>query len=1155
MHMNLNRQSGTWRSEIRHYEIGELLGKGAFSYVNKATHKPDRKSVAIKIIDKNQMRAQGLLSRIISEVEIHSQLRHPHIAELYHCFEDEESVYLVVEYCERGEMTHLMRRHGRLSEPKTRAYMQQLVKGLMYLHSHRIVHRDLKIPNLLLTKDGTIKICDFGLAVQLSSQDEQRNTICGTPNYISPEIVSHQPHGRQCDLWSLGCLLFTFLTGRPPFESTRVEKTLSRVVRLDFEFPEYLSHSAKDLIMRLLQKHPDERLDLTAVMAHDFLSPDPVQQPSSTKRPPSRAGSEVSRTNSVGSGAVRTNGSSGSGRSSRGPGIHPKPTRAGTSLYASPPKPRVVTLGNTTMLKLMSPGRKTSDFRSSLKPFNTVRIPPISHETKYGVVSIESSGEVCLESKDSKVSFYTFQCMRDVRVTDYADPRSTTPSSTFMCRLRQLPSDYQKKYNFCKRFVDLVRSKTPKIIVYSSHSKCTFYRPSKSSMIEFVFHNNDKVKLDYEEYVISVQSPASTRRCYRIGSVNQSFNHGNHASSATSTQSGQLNHANSSQIISVVSGSLRASQSYVHSRAPLMRCELHHCTVVGADNAHGIPKPAPPPTSRNSSSNNNISGNSTSANPTATNSTSGNPTSSNNSSSHTINSSGKSSNRSYSLSSANSSRTSLRSRRSSNLRRSNCSMECDLTIVQKMRHFCQMITECMMTSTEGLPNEDFPLVFDFVVSQHSSVSSGSSFGLVPRSEAMELSSDSGVSSSFMSSAMSPSDGSLFSNSSRTTCSNTSTSSTATQTEDSGLVTLSDSSHSHSPHYKISPHAHSHAHLRVSHSNSGASYAHGLSGIGTAMLNGSRALATARMGSPRTPDHIPAGGVAQSCRKYHTRHRAPIRNMRCRRTLSATFLSATGQDSGYSKAGPRAMSVNSSVSSSTADQNGGTQPFNCVLPPMSAKRLPCDPDITFHSSPAESPAKAARAAQSLSVDSGDVVPGSNWGYSQGLSCAGLSSPSEILTTTAPSLRSNSSMTSMSSIYRKRPGSCQQRHYKSSHPRAPPGCKLNPIPENSNTSMSNTSMVSVTPSTASSAPSERSYNSVHIAGVGWAFRSAGGNISVHFEDGEQVVLPSGTNTMVHIDKRGQPIRFNPASGITNNLKEKLVHVEVFIDRLLDVRVNPI
>jgi serine/threonine protein kinase len=159
-----------------------------------------------------------------------------------------------------------------LDEEETRHYLKQVVDGMIYLHSYGILHRDLTLSNLLLTKEMNVKIADFGLATQLNIPDEKHFTMCGTPNFISPEIASRNAHGLEADVWSLGCMMYTFLTGRPPFDTDGIRNTLNKVVHAEYEMPAYISLEAQDLISCLLKKNPLDRIPLNKVLEHPFMT-------------------------------------------------------------------------------------------------------------------------------------------------------------------------------------------------------------------------------------------------------------------------------------------------------------------------------------------------------------------------------------------------------------------------------------------------------------------------------------------------------------------------------------------------------------------------------------------------------------------------------------------------------------------------------------------------------------------------------------------------------------------------------------------------------------------------------------------------------------------------------------------------------------------
>nr|XP_020011771.1 serine/threonine-protein kinase PLK4 isoform X2 [Castor canadensis] len=227
--------------KIEDFKVGNLLGKGSFAGVYRAESIHTGLEVAIKM--------------------------------LYNYFEDNNYVYLVLEMCHNGEMNrYLKNRMKPFSESEARQFMHQIITGMLYLHSHGILHRDLTLSNLLLTRNMNIKIADFGLATQLKMPHEKHYTLCGTPNYISPEIATRSAHGLESDVWSLGCMFYTLLIGRPPFDTDTVKNTLNKVVLADYEMPTFLSREAKDLIHQLLRRNPADRLNLSSVLDHPFMS-------------------------------------------------------------------------------------------------------------------------------------------------------------------------------------------------------------------------------------------------------------------------------------------------------------------------------------------------------------------------------------------------------------------------------------------------------------------------------------------------------------------------------------------------------------------------------------------------------------------------------------------------------------------------------------------------------------------------------------------------------------------------------------------------------------------------------------------------------------------------------------------------------------------
>lgn len=212
---------------------------------------------------------------VVREVTIHAMLKHSAILELLTYFADDKYMYLVLELAENGSLKQLIDRRFRLKEDEAADIISQVVNGLLFLHTNKILHRDISLGNLLLTSENRIKIADFGLATKLNTSNDKHMTMCGTPNYISPEVVSRD-YGLPTDVWGLGVVLYHLLVGRAPFEANTSEReaiksTFTNIVKKDHELPTYLSWEAKDLIDRLLCKNQNQRIKLDEVMGHSFI--------------------------------------------------------------------------------------------------------------------------------------------------------------------------------------------------------------------------------------------------------------------------------------------------------------------------------------------------------------------------------------------------------------------------------------------------------------------------------------------------------------------------------------------------------------------------------------------------------------------------------------------------------------------------------------------------------------------------------------------------------------------------------------------------------------------------------------------------------------------------------------------------------------------
>jgi aurora kinase len=263
------RQGKQWC--LNDFEIGKPLGRGKFGSVYLAREKASKYIVAIKVLHKSQLLKAGVEHQLRREIEIQSHLRNRNILRMYGYFYDAKRIYLILEYSPGGELYKRLTQKGRFSEKTSARYICDLALALDYCHEKHVIHRDIKPENLLLGAHSEIKIADFGWSVHAPTS--RRNTLCGTLDYLPPEMVEGREHDEKVDIWSLGVLLYEFLYGTPPFEAEGHSATYRRISRVDLRFPQrpVVSLDAQDLIRRLLVKEPEKRIALKDVPKHPFV--------------------------------------------------------------------------------------------------------------------------------------------------------------------------------------------------------------------------------------------------------------------------------------------------------------------------------------------------------------------------------------------------------------------------------------------------------------------------------------------------------------------------------------------------------------------------------------------------------------------------------------------------------------------------------------------------------------------------------------------------------------------------------------------------------------------------------------------------------------------------------------------------------------------
>ena len=255
------------------YERGKFLGKGGFAKCYELKRIDNGRIFAAKIFDKQGLSNGRSKKKLINEIKIHKKLNNTNIVGFEKFFEDKDNVYILLELCSNQTLKELVKRRKRLSELEVQCYTLQIIRALRYLHNHRIIHRDLKLGNLFLTNKLELKLGDFGLAAKLEYDGQRRKTVCGTPNYVAPEILEKKNgHSYEVDIWSLGVVIYTMLFGIPPFDANDEKVIYKKIKTNSYKFPENIKveNSAKKLISSLLNLDPSKRPSLDAIMEHDF---------------------------------------------------------------------------------------------------------------------------------------------------------------------------------------------------------------------------------------------------------------------------------------------------------------------------------------------------------------------------------------------------------------------------------------------------------------------------------------------------------------------------------------------------------------------------------------------------------------------------------------------------------------------------------------------------------------------------------------------------------------------------------------------------------------------------------------------------------------------------------------------------------------------
>lgn len=272
-----NKQQLSGKIRIEHFALLSMIGKGSYADVILARKKDTGTIYALKMLKKSKIEQRNQKTHVGIERSILIEIQHPFIIRMIYTFQSEKMLYFALEYCPGGELFNLLQKKRKFSEDCARFYIVQILLALEHLHQFDIAYRDLKPENVLIDKDGYIRITDFGLSKKGIKGNRETNSVCGTPEYLAPEVLFQLGHGKAVDWWTLGAILFEMLTGLPPFYTPNREELFKKIKFYTLRYPDFLSENAKNLLDGLFQKDPEKRLgggarDAEEIKAHPWFA-------------------------------------------------------------------------------------------------------------------------------------------------------------------------------------------------------------------------------------------------------------------------------------------------------------------------------------------------------------------------------------------------------------------------------------------------------------------------------------------------------------------------------------------------------------------------------------------------------------------------------------------------------------------------------------------------------------------------------------------------------------------------------------------------------------------------------------------------------------------------------------------------------------------
>ncbi|CAD8132805.1 unnamed protein product [Paramecium octaurelia] len=245
---------------IDHFTLLKVIGKGSYAKVILVKKNDNKEIYAMKILKKKNIEKRKQEDHVLGERNILVEVKHPFIIKMFYAFKNDVKLYFVLEYCSGGELFNLLQKRKVFTEDQARFYAAQIVLALEHLHNHDIIYRDLKPENVLIDAQGYIRITDFGLSKRNVKGTKDAQSVCGTPEYLAPEILLKSGHGKPVDWWTLGAIIYEMLSGFPPFYTQNREELFESIKFAQLKYPVSLTPACKSLLEGLFSKNPDKRL-------------------------------------------------------------------------------------------------------------------------------------------------------------------------------------------------------------------------------------------------------------------------------------------------------------------------------------------------------------------------------------------------------------------------------------------------------------------------------------------------------------------------------------------------------------------------------------------------------------------------------------------------------------------------------------------------------------------------------------------------------------------------------------------------------------------------------------------------------------------------------------------------------------------------------